>query len=483
MNYGRVFFILGTFQYLLAGLLLLPLVCALIYGEMDQLMAFLLPAGSAIATGYALRYGTRSAPRALYRREGLLVVVGCWVGAAVWGAIPYLASGSIPSWIDALFESMSGFTTTGSTILRKIEGLPHSILFWRSLTHWLGGMGIVVLFVAVLPALGVGGRLLYEFEASGLDTDDLKPRIRATAIALWKIYGGISLIALIALLFCGLSFFDAIIHTFGAVSTGGFSNYDTSVAQFRSPIVEVVLMIVMFASGVNFGLYHRTRTHGLRTLFTNREFLAYSGVILFVTGLSLILLRMKGGYDDSGRALLDAGFQVVSINSTTGFGTADFDRWPDLLRYLLIVLMFFGGCAGSTSGGVKIVRILILFKALGLEFQRFIYPNRVRTIRLGGQLLSEEIIRGVLAFFALTMAIFTSAGALLMLFGMDLESALSSVAATLFGVGPGLGLVGASRNFADVPDAGKLLLSVVMLLGRLELFTAVVLLSPSFYKD
>jgi trk system potassium uptake protein TrkH len=439
MNYARVLFILGTFLYLFAGILLAPALCAWIYGEFHEIAAFLIPAAGAVILGFLLRYKTKSASRSLYRREGLLVVVGCWLAAAFIGALPFLVSGSIPGIADAIFESASGFTTTGSTILRKIEGLPHSILFWRSLTQWVGGMCIVLLFVAVLPALGVGGRLLYEFEVSGVDNDDLKPRIRATAMALWKIYLGLTLLEIFALLFCGLSVFDAINHSFTTISTGGYSTYDKSVAHFRSPIVEIVITLFMFASGVNFGLFHRMRAHGARVLFGNREFQTYTLLAIGVTVLSAIILRFQGGYDHIGRATLDASFQVVSLGTSTGFGTADFDRWPNALRYLLVIMMFVGGCAGSTAGGIKVIRILVLFKALGAELQRFVFPNRVRSIRLGGQIVNEDMMRNALAFFFLTLIIFSAGASALMFMGVDMESALTGVAATLFNIGPGLG--------------------------------------------
>jgi trk system potassium uptake protein TrkH len=247
--------------------------------------------------------------------------------------------------------------------------------------------------------------------------------------------------------------------------------------------VEIVITLFMFASGVNFGLFHRMRAHGARVLFGNREFQTYTLLAIGVTVLSAIILRFQGGYDHIGRATLDASFQVVSLGTSTGFGTADFDRWPNALRYLLVIMMFVGGCAGSTAGGIKVIRILVLFKALGAELQRFVFPNRVRSIRLGGQIVNEDMMRNALAFFFLTLIIFSAGASALMFMGVDMESALTGVAATLFNIGPGLGSVGSTQNFADIPSAGKGLLSALMILGRLELFTAVVLLCPSFYKD
>lgn len=483
MNYGRVLFILGSFLLLTGGFFVFPALVALLYGEHRALPAFLVPALGAAVAGKLLRLRYRRSSRALYRREGLLVVVGCWLVAVFAGAVPYLASGAIPSPVDAVFESMSGFTTTGSTILQDIESLSRGMLFWRSMTHWLGGMGIVLLFVAILPALGVGGRLLYEFEVPGLESDDLKPRIQATALALWKIYSGITILQTAALLLCGLSPYDAVVHTFGTVSTGGFSPYQDSIVHFRSPAVEIVVIAFMFISGVNFGLYHRARTHGFRALARNREFQVYSGVLLGLIAVFAIVLGARGEHESPARAVLEGAFQVVSIGTTTGYTTADFDRWPDFLRYILVLAMFIGGCSGSTSGGIKVLRFILLFKAIGAEFQRFVYPNRLRSVRLKNQLVGDEILRNVLVFFVLSIFIFAGSSLFMLAIGLDMESALSSVAATLFNIGPGLGTVGASCDFSGIPPSGKVLLTILMLLGRLELFTAVVLLTPGIYRD
>ena len=483
MNYGRVTFILGTFLQLLAGIMLIPLLCALPYGETGNFTDFLIPSLIATALGFLLRFLGRRAPRSIYRREGLLVVVGSWILASLIGGLPLLLSGGVDSMVDSTFEAMSGLTTTGSTILTDIEALPRSILFWRSMTHWLGGMGIVLLFVAILPALGVGGRLLYEFEVPGLESDDLKPRIRATALALWKVYCGITVCQIIALLICGLDLFDAMVHTFGTVATGGFSSYNSSVAAFNSPAVEIVITIFMFAAGVNFALYYRLPQAGFRAILKSLEFRVYVSIMLFMTVICTTVLCTQGDAESVGRATLDSAFTVVSVGTTTGFGTADFDRWPDLLRILMVLLMFVGGSTGSTAGGLKVMRLILVAKVITHEIRRFVYPNRVRMVRVQDQTISDDMMRNVLAFFALAILIFAMGTVTMAALGLGLTEATTSVVATLWNIGPGLGLVGPTQNFAAIPEAGKVLLTGMMLLGRLEILTVVVLLTPSLYRD
>ncbi|MAB89835.1 MAG: potassium transporter [Planctomycetes bacterium] len=485
MNYGRVAHILGTFCCFISGMLLLPLFVAYLHGEADAYRAFGIPIAVGLVGGFILRRVFKDASRNLYRREGLLIVTGCWLAAAILGAVPFVLSGMIPNLEDAFFESMSGFTTTGSTILREIETQGRGLMFWRSMTHWLGGMGIVVLFVAVLPALGVGGRLLYQFEAPGVETDDLKPRIRETALALWKIYLVMTVAETSLLMVAGLDLYDAVVHTFGTVATGGFSTYSGSISHFDSAAVEIIITVFMFLAGVNFTLYFRARRDGLRHFIKDPEFKTYAGIMGVMIVITVAMLLSRGGYDDGGRAALDAAFTVVSVGTTTGYGTVDFETWPTVLRIMLVMLMFIGGSAGSTAGGMKVFRIMLVVKYVGHEFRRFIRPHRVRTMLVGGHEVSDEVMRNVLAFFAVSILLF--AGSTVALAAMDpdiqMETATTSVVATLWNIGPGLGAVGPTDNFADLPGPGKILLTFLMLFGRLEVFTAMVIFMPGLYRD
>lgn len=485
MNYGRVVHILGTFCMFVSAILSVPALVALFYGETDTIAAFAWPIGIGVALGFVLRRMTRESSRALYRREGLLIVTGCWLVAAVVGCVPYMVSGMIPNAEDAFFEAMSGLTTTGSTILRDIDGQPKGLMFWRSMTHWLGGMGIVVLFVAVLPALGVGGRLLYQFEVPGVETDDLKPRIRETAIALWRIYLVMTVAEVVLLMVAGLDLYEAVVHTFGTVATGGFSTHGASVAHFNSPFVEIIITVFMFLAGVNFTLYFRARRDGFRCFVRDPEFRTYACLVIGIIVVTTIFLLVRGDYQHGGRAALDASFTVVSVGTTTGYGTADFETWPHFLRIMLVMLMFVGGSAGSTAGGMKVFRIMLVAKYIVHEFRAFIRPHRVRTLLVGGQSVHDEVIRNVLAFFAVSVLLF--AGSTLAISAMDenidMATATTSVVATLWNIGPGLGAVGPTDNFADLPGPGKVLLSFLMLFGRLEVFTAIVIFMPGLYRD
>lgn len=486
MNYARILHIFGTFVMFVSVLLVVPLACSLVHGETDAIPAFLVPACLGWIAGFVLHRRFRSAPRALYRREGLLIVSTCWIGATLVGALPFVISGMIPNYVDACFETMSGLTTTGSTILSGIDELNEGfrgMLFWRAMTHWLGGMGIVLLFVAILPALGVGGRLLYQFEVPGVEQDDLKPRIRETAILLWKIYLALTVLEVLCLLGCGLSLYDSIVHTLATVATGGFSNYDASVKHFDSAAVDVVITVFMFLAGVNFTLYFRARRGDYRVFFTDPEFRAYLGLVLGATLLVGVVLLVDGTYDGVGEAARYSAFQVLAVQTTTGFATADFDAWPNLLRMLFVCLMFIGGSAGSTAGGMKVLRFYLIVKYVGYELRRFIRPHRVSALTVGGHTVPQEVVRNTMAFFALVMLIFVGSSLVMSTMTEDLGTATSSVAATLWNIGPGLNAVGPTENFAHLPAHGKILLTVLMLFGRLEIFTAVAIFMPALYRD
>lgn len=488
MNYGRVAHILGTFCVFISLMLVVPLLVAYFHGETDAYRAFGIPIVIGLVLGLFLRRVFKNASRNLYRREGLLIVTGCWLVAAILGAVPFAVSGMIPNLEDSFFESMSGFTTTGSTILRDIDAhrlSDRGLMFWRSMTHWLGGMGIVVLFVAVLPALGVGGRLLYQFEAPGVETDDLKPRIRETAVALWKIYLLMTVAEASLLMVAGLDLYDAVVHTFGTVATGGFSTYGNSIKDFDSAAVEIIITVFMFLAGVNFTLYFRARRDGLRHFLKDPEFKTYVGILLVMIVITVVMLLSRGDYDHGGRATLDAAFTVVAVGTTTGYGTADFETWPTALRIMLVMLMFVGGSAGSTAGGMKVFRIMLVVKYVGHEFRRFIRPHRVRTTLVGGHEVSDEVMRNVLAFFAVSILLFAGSTVALSVMDPDIEmeTATTSVVATLWNIGPGLGAVGPTDNFAGLPGPGKILLTFLMLFGRLEVFTAMVIFMPALYQD
>ncbi|OQY18114.1 MAG: potassium transporter [Desulfobacteraceae bacterium 4572_35.1] len=378
-------------------------------------------------------------------------------------------------------ETMSGFTTTGSTILTEIESLPHSILFWRSLTHWLGGMGIIVLSLAILPMLGVGGMQLFQAEVPGPTADRLKPRIQDTAKLLWGVYVILTAIETILLMAGDMSFYDAICHSFATLATGGFSTRNASVAAYDSAYIDWVITVFMFLAGVNFSLHYYALKGRIGEYFRNEEFRFY----LYITCAAIaVLMFMNQGtvYDSIIDNLRYSAFQTTAILTTTGFATADFELWPVLTQYLLVFLMFIGGCAGSTGGGMKVARIMLLLKHGTVQLYHLIHPRAVRLVKLGGTPVPAEVMQSILGFFALFMGIFIAASFLMAASGMDLVSGAAAVIATLSNIGPGLGSVGPVDNFAHVPAFGKGVLIICMLLGRLELFTVLVLFLPSFWR-
>jgi trk system potassium uptake protein TrkH len=479
MNITLTLRILGALLLFLAIALLFPVPFSWFYGD-GASGAFILSALISAACG-GLLFKSFESDSDLSVREGFAIVSFGWTFFAVFGALPFVFSGAIPSFLDAFFETMSGFTTTGSTILTDIEAMPPSLLLWRSLTQWLGGMGIIVLSLAILPMLGVGGMQLFKAEVPGPTADRLKPRIQDTAKLLWGVYVMLTSMEILLLMAGGMSFFDGLNHAFTTMATGGFSTRNSSIAAYGSAYIDWVITIFMFLAGVNFSLHYLALRGRLSDFIRNEEFLFYTGLATVGT-LLIVLLNMGNVYDNLFDNLRFSAFQVVSILTTTGFGTADYELWPVLCQYLLVFGMFVGGCAGSTGGGMKVARILLLFKHAQVQVYRLIHPRAVKLVKLGERPVDKEVMQSILGFFALYLGVFVAASFVMAAIGMDLPSAGASVIATLSNIGPGLGSVGPADNFAHVPAVGKLVLSFCMLLGRLELFTVLVLIFPSFWR-
>ena len=479
MNITLTLRILGALLLFLAIALLFPVPFSWIYGD-GAAGSFILSAIISAVCG-GLLFGLFRSETDLSVREGFAVVTFGWTLFALFGALPFVFSGAIPSYLDAFFETMSGFTTTGSTILIDIEAMPKSLLLWRSLTQWLGGMGIIVLSLAILPMLGVGGMQLFKAEVPGPTADRLKPRIQDTAKLLWGVYVLLTGAEILLLMAGGMTFFDGINHAFTTMATGGFSTRNASVAAFDRAYLDWVITFFMFLAGVNFSLHYLALRGKIGDFIRNEEFLFYTSLLMVGTIL-IVLLNMGSVYPDVLDNLRFSAFQVVSIMTTTGFGTADYELWPVLCQYLLIFSMFIGGCAGSTGGGMKVARILLLFKHAQVQVFRLIHPRAVRLVKLGERPVDKEVMQSILGFFALYLGVFVAASFIMAGIGMDLPSAGASVIATLSNIGPGLGSVGPVDNFAHVPAFGKLVLAFCMLLGRLELFTVLVLVFPSFWR-
>ncbi|MBN1985482.1 MAG: TrkH family potassium uptake protein [Prolixibacteraceae bacterium] len=481
MNIKLIFRVLGFLSLVVGIAMLLALIVSLIYGEHDT-KAFLFSSGVAAATGGIILLLTKNASRDIGKREGFIIVSLSWIIFSFFGSLPYILSGSIPNFTDAFFETISGFTTTGSSILSDIEALPHGILFWRSLTQWLGGMGIIVLSLAILPVFGIGGMQLFMAEVPGPTPDKISPRIRQTAKTLWIIYLGFTITETLLLWVGGMSFYDAICHSFTTMATGGFSTKQASIGHWDSPFIQYVIVLFMFFAGTNFTLSYIAIKGKFGRVLKDEEFKYY---FLFVAGFTILIsigliFTTSLGIE---QAFRDALFQVVSIITTTGFATADYLLWQPILTILIFVLFFFGGSAGSTGGGIKIMRIVILFKNSYYELRRMIHPNAVIPVKFNKHSVDAKIITNVLAFFMLYFVIFGFSTVIFTFIEPDLPSAMGAVATSLGNIGPGLGNVGPAENFAHVAPAGKWFLSFLMLLGRLELFTVLVLFSPTFWKE
>jgi trk system potassium uptake protein TrkH len=452
---------------------------AIYYSEND-INAFLLSIAIAIAAGLLLR--TKAyLKKELNLREGFLIVTLGWILSGIIGALPFVFCGAVNSFIDGYFEAISGFTTTGATIIENIEALPHGILFWRSFTHWLGGMGIIVLFLAILPGVGAGGFQMFRAEVPGPSVTKLSSRIAFTAKTLWHIYLGLTVIQTILLMFAGFNLFDSLTHTFGTVATGGFSTRGLSVGAFNNPAAETIILIFMMLSGINFSLYYFFLRKQWEKVYYDEELRFYIGLIIITT--LFIAWNIKDFIPSKIELLRTSAFQVISIVTTTGYATANFDSWPAFSKILLLILMFFGGCAGSTGGGMKQIRMLILSKYCGRELVHTLHPKAVIPIKMGGKSVPDEVIRNILGFSLIYIALFVLGTLFMALLGQDMISAVSSVASSLGNIGPGLGSLGPESTFNSIPQIGKLVLSFLMLMGRLELFTVMLCFSPSFWKD
>jgi trk system potassium uptake protein TrkH len=464
----------------LAIAMLLPIPFSLYYKSGEH-VALLYSAGTTFLCGLLAYVSTRMRAQDLRTKEGFAIVAFSWIFLSVFGALPFLISGAIPSITDAFFETMSGFTTTGASILTNVEALPKGLLFWRSLTHWIGGMGIIVLSLAILPFLGVGGMQMFKAEVPGPTADKLTPRITETAKILWGVYVLISAVEVLLLLLGGMNIFDSLCHTFGTMATGGYSTRNASIGAYENSFIHFVIIFFMLLAGTNFALHYRFLKKDYRAYIRNTELLFFLALI----GLAVLFIGVDvyfNNYQNLGLTFRDTLFQVVSIVTTTGYGSADYEQWAFSSQFVLFALMFFGGCAGSTGGGMKIIRIYLLVKFVFSEITRLLHPHAVRPVRVGGAVVPREVMTNVVGFFILFVLVFMVGVFVMAALGLDMATSFGASVAALANIGPGLGSVGPTDNYAHIPVVGKWVLSFLMLMGRLELFTVIVLLSPFYWQ-
>lgn len=471
--------LLGRIIAAYALFMAIPLVYSLVRREAD-FMAFVWSVAITLVLGAMLYYAGEE-PGRIGTREGFLVAAGTWVLASALGALPYWLSGWVPTYLNAVFETVSGLTTTGASIIADVEALPASLLLWRSMTHWLGGMGIIVLFVVFLTNVGADAVNLFQAESPGPTVERVLPRIRTMALRLWQMYVVFSAAQVVLLYLAGMDLFDAVNHTFATMATGGFSTKNASIKYYDSLAIELIIVLFMFLAGGNFALYYLAWQKGWRKLLANSEFKVYLAIVIFST-LAVTALLYCGPGIAPATGLRDALFTVVSIMTTTGFVTADFDQWPPATKIILLLLMFIGGCAGSTAGGIKVVRLLILMKDAAWSLLHAVHPRLVAALKIDGKPVDAEVLHMVLQFFFLYILIFFVSVLLVAATGLAPFDAMGAVAAMLGNVGPGFGVVGPTTTYAAVHPFAKAVLTADMLLGRLELFTLLVLFHPEFWR-
>jgi len=467
---------IGSILKYLGILMIVPLAVAIWYGE--KTLPFLISLAMTTSFGVILerKIGIKGE---IKRREGFAIVALGWFAVAAFGSLPYIFSATL-SPIDAFFESMSGFTTTGSTVMLNLEQVDRSILLWRSFTQWIGGMGVILLFIAILPTFGVAGSQLFDREFPGPMSERIRPRVQMTARMLWSIYFILTDIEIIALLFVAkMPLYDALCTTFSTMPTGGFSPHPGNIGGYLNPIAELIIMVFMFLAGMNFVLYFFL-IRNPRRIIANKEFQVYCFLLVMAISVIAADLYIHDFANSLQEAIRYGGFQAISFMTTTGFTTSNFDTWSHLSKIILFSLMFIGGCGGSTGGSIKVIRIYVLLKYIGQRIRQILYPHAVFVLKTGKKPISDDVLQGIVAFFISYILIFVVCSIAMSAIGFDMISAVSSVAATLGNVGPGFGLV--SANYASVHVVGKLILSFCMWAGRLELFTVLVLLTPAFWR-
>lgn len=478
MNFGIVRYILGWILKFEAGFMFLPALTGLLYGEFKDSLMYVGTALLCLLTGHLM---SRKKPVKfqLYTREGFASVALGWIVLSMFGALPFVFTGDIPNYIDALFETISGFTTTGASILSNVEALSHANLFWRSFTHWIGGMGVFVFIMAILPLMGGSTMNLMRAESPGPSVGKLVPRVRDTAKLLYTLYLGLTIIGVITLCLCGLNLFESLTTIFGTVGTGGFGIYNDSLASF-SPLVQNMVTLFMILSGINYTFYYCLLRKQFKAAFSTEEVIWYAVIIL--TSVTMISIDVRYMYGSLAETIRHAFFQVGSIITTTGFSTVDFDQWTQMSKTILVILMFIGACAGSTGGGIKVSRIVLLFKSIGKELSMMIHPRMVKKIKLDGHSVPHEVMRSTNVFMAVYIVILFVSVLLIGVDEYDFTTNFTAVAATLNNIGPGLELVGPTRNFGHFSAFSKLVLMFDMLAGRLELFPMLIIFVPACWK-
>ncbi len=480
MKFRPALQIAGIINMVIAAAMLCPLAITVYYKDGDTFV-FIYSIIICAVIGAVMFTLFRGKGFEISHREGFLVVSFSWITASLACSVPFILSGYFPSLVDAIFEGVSGITTTGASVLTDIESLSHGMLFWRSMTHWIGGVGIVLLCLAILPLLGVGGMQLYKAEASVVSSDKIAPRVREMARIILAVYLGMSISLLVILKLLGMDLFNATLHMFATVSTAGFSPQNASVGYFNSVYIEAVIVLFMILGATNFALHFKFFRGGYRVYTKNSEFKFYIIVMALASvliGLNLWLSGETGIFNSFRHSI----FQVVSVTTTTGFSTVDFSAWPAFGQLMLLALMFIGGCAGSTTGSIKSIRLLLMIKLGYKEIYRLVHPHAVVPVKLGGRLVEPEILRSVMGFTVLYLLVFIISTCALGWLGVDLTTAISSAAATLSNVGPALGLAGPESGYAFMPEPGKWVLILNMLLGRLEIYTLMILFIPAFWR-
>lgn len=479
MNYAIILKSLGILLIYEALVMIPSLMVALIYGGND-VKAFAITIIITLIIGLFSKF-IKPKRKNIYARDGFAIVAIGWLVVSFFASLPYVLSGAIPSMVDAFFEASSGLTTTGSSIVKNVESLPNGILFWRSFTHWIGGMGVLVLTLALLPSAKAGYLQIMKAESPGPNPGKLVPKISQTAKILYGIYIVITAVEIILLKIAGMPLFDSFIHTFGSVGTGGFSSKALSIGSYHNLAIEIIITIFTFACGINFSLYYQVIKGNIKDALKDQEFRFYCGVVLIA--IALITIDIHGSvFSSIGESLRHSSFQVVTIITTTGYSTTDFNLWPTFSKMILLSLMLIGGCAGSTAGGIKNIRILLLFKVIKRELLKIIHPRAVYTVKFGGKTVEEENLMSIAAFFFIYIIIFIINTFIVSLDGFDMVTTISAVATTLGNVGPGLGLVGPMGNFSQFSVLSKIVMSFGMIVGRLEIYPILLLTMIPFLK-